>query len=370
MQNSMEELFFELLRLSIGNQESLTRYPSPKEWSELYKIALKQSLVGICFIGVRRFIEVSQQDYDDAGPPMKIYHQWLGLTLSIQQRNELMNLRCVELQSNLRSYGIRSSILKGQVVSRFYGDYAAFRQAGDIDLYVDCSREKTTEYARSIGIEKVANWDYKHLHLNAFKDVAVELHYRPDVSYNPFKNLFLQRFWFRHNDDFFNARVSLGCGEVICPTHTMHIFYMIHHVYRHVISGGVGLRQIMDLYYAIVNRNVSEDIMLKEWIRKAGLMKISEALMWLLQNVFGVSLDVLPLGTNEKEGQFLLNEIMIGGNFGKADKRYGNAATKFAILLKIAKRNMHLIYHYRSDALFVPMYYIWHFFWKCFAKKY
>lgn len=280
-----------------------------------------------------------------------------------------MNQRCVELQYKFNSLGLKSSILKGQAIATLYGDLKDLRQPGDIDVYVDSGREKAIEYARSIG-QKEVDWDYKHLHLKVFKDVDVEMHYRPDVSCNIFKNPRLQKFWIQHKDELFFGNEDLGCGTINCPNATMHIFFLIQHAYRHVISGGVGLRQIMDLYFALKNRDVSDDVRLRGWVQECGLTNISHAFMWILVNVFGAVKDSLPWNVNEKEGQFLLREIMIAGNFGKADNRYGAANNRLEILQKIFKRNLHFIWHYGNDALFAPLYYIWHFCWKRIVKQY
>lgn len=37
--SDIEQLFFELIRVAIGMQDSLTRLPSVREWGELYKMA-------------------------------------------------------------------------------------------------------------------------------------------------------------------------------------------------------------------------------------------------------------------------------------------------------------------------------------------
>ena len=44
-----DELFFELIRVAIGNQNVLSFAPSSDDWRDLYALAKKQSLVGICF---------------------------------------------------------------------------------------------------------------------------------------------------------------------------------------------------------------------------------------------------------------------------------------------------------------------------------
>ena len=48
--------------------------------------------------------------------------------------------------------------------------------------------------------QKDVNWDYKHLHLDVFKDAEVEVHYRVEVLLNLWKNKRLQR-WFREHQD-------------------------------------------------------------------------------------------------------------------------------------------------------------------------
>ena len=107
-------LFFELIRVSIGRQKRLTHTPSEMEWRQLYTLADMQALIGICFRGVQRLRKLG---YDI---PTDLYMKWLGMAAKIQQRNELMNRKCVEVQRLLAEDGMRSSILKGQGVAELY----------------------------------------------------------------------------------------------------------------------------------------------------------------------------------------------------------------------------------------------------------
>lgn len=46
-------LFFELVQVSIGNRDALSYVPSSKDWQSLYLIVQKQTLIGVCFNGIK-----------------------------------------------------------------------------------------------------------------------------------------------------------------------------------------------------------------------------------------------------------------------------------------------------------------------------
>ena len=64
----MNKLFFELIRVAIGVDGCLSHTPKAAEWQELYAMAKKQPLVGICFAGVQRLsgVEDSINSFDSA----------------------------------------------------------------------------------------------------------------------------------------------------------------------------------------------------------------------------------------------------------------------------------------------------------------
>lgn len=74
----MHTLFYSLIRLSIGTEISFSRNPSEGEWGELYKTALKQCLLGVCFGGVKRCIEAAKAEGKDVGIPPKLHMQLLA----------------------------------------------------------------------------------------------------------------------------------------------------------------------------------------------------------------------------------------------------------------------------------------------------
>ena len=358
-----DNLFFRLIQNAVGTADGFGPVvPSAEEWSAMYKEAQKQTLLGVCFAGVQRVCGAYPEQAVNLPAALKM--RWLGAAANIQKRNEVMNRHCVELQEMFDRDGMRLTTFKGQSVAALYDEeLRGLRQAGDIDVYVECGREKTLEYLREKDIDN-GGWDYVHAHPKVFNDAEVELHYRLSISHNLFKNREIQEFWGSHVADFFAGKAELPCGEIVCPSDYIHLFYLLHHAFRHLISGGIGLRQMMDIYFAVLHRDAGMDARLMKDVKDMGMTRFASATMWVLRTVFALPEIPSLWNADEAEGQFLLSEIMVGGNFGHGDTRFRHPTSRAGKLVEIARRNLHLLSHYESDALAAPFYYIWHFFWK------
>ena len=106
------------------------------EWKALYDMAKKQSPVGVCFAGLLRLSSI--EDFITHKPytinlPEVLYLTWMGMAAKIQQRNEVVNQQCVELQAKLSADGFRSCILKGQGVAGIYTSTGS-AQVGSLSL--------------------------------------------------------------------------------------------------------------------------------------------------------------------------------------------------------------------------------------------
>ena len=125
------------------------------------------------------------------------------------------------------------------------------RTPGDIDVWVNASREDITEYAkRHLNLED----DIRFHHLETTMDgVPVELHFFPCTMNNPIYNALLQK-WFKRNADLQCSNVvSLpdGIGEIAIPTSAFNVIYQLTHLYHHFFDEGIGMRQIIDYYYVV-----------------------------------------------------------------------------------------------------------------------
>ena len=78
----MEKLFFELLRVSIGQLDCLSRGPSPEEWQQLYELAKRQHVEGIGYHGVQLLFEFGLR------APQDVSIDWMSEAEVIREQNE------------------------------------------------------------------------------------------------------------------------------------------------------------------------------------------------------------------------------------------------------------------------------------------
>lgn len=390
-------LFFELIRVSVGTQEGLSRIPSEAEWDELYAMAEKQSLVGICFAGLQHLGADADDGYTRIGMSELQYLNWMSMAATIQDRNDAVNRQCGEVQAELAAAGFRSSILKGQGIASLYSlarpssDLASLRQSGDIDIFVDGGREKAIRYAR--GRQEKVSWDYKHLHLDAFADTHVEVHYRPEYLANLVHNRRFQR-WARENEEhLFGREVQCGDATLVTPDTYFNCVYVLAHIYNHNMRAGVGLRQLMDYYFVLAERQLTEAerTELLPVLKRLGLLRYASGVMWLLQTVFGLADANLLCAPCESEGRYILDGVLIGGNMGRGYEkpgrggcagsgckgvgrggngsgRHGNGPGSTGRFIQFAsgvlRYSARSFLHYPLEALSYPIWAVVHFVWK------
>lgn len=322
----MQDLFLEIIRVAIGSQTNLSRLPLANEWDELFEAAKKQSLVGIMFIGLQKLGADADEGFARIGMSEDLYFTWLGLVTDIQLQNQQINDQCVELIEEFKALGRKSTILKGQGVATYYRvrseesgvmDFSLLRQPGDIDIWVDGGQQSVMDYVNARTPNR--EFDRKHTHYNRFDDTTVEVHWTPSVSGNPFVNKKLQKFYHDQSISQMAHEVTMHDGKTImAPDAEFQCVHLMLHLQGHFLYEGVGLRQLLDLYFVMLDDEVqkAKDQILQRY-REFGLMRMAHSVMWVMQEVFGMENDLLICEADSRRGKELLREIMEGGNFGK-----------------------------------------------------
>lgn len=350
-----DELFFELIRVALGCKVCLSHSPTASEWGELYAMAKKQSLVGICFAGVQRLVEQRQE------PPEMLYLTWMGMAAKIQQRNDVVNRQCVELQKRLSADRLRSAILKGQGVAQLYDEHLrGLRQSGDIDVWaffdptdsLGTNRKRLIDYMQKVSPTKGVS--LLHTHLRCFDDTEVELHFSPTYLRCPWHDKKLQQWFVEEGRKGFH-KVDAG---FIVPSDEFNAVFILAHIYKHLIVEGIGLRQVLDYYFVL--KSVHFDNEKKEHIcqllKSFGMMKFAKAVMWILQSIFNLDDEYLLCEPDIADGAKLLNEITQSGNFGHNDERRKTNKNALARFFEPMWLTLSFMPDYPWEYLFSPIY--------------
>ncbi len=230
-------MFFELIRIAIGQQERLRSTPTAEEWKEVYDLARRQTLTGIAFCGVQRLPEEQR-------PPRHLLMKWYMAAEQLRRKNEQMDRRTLAVANKFAEEGFPGVVLKGQGVAQLYrveqiensklkiedchpeGDarenenkndndnendnenqgigkfsilnsqfsIKEYRTPGDIDIWLFGERKDILRYVR----RHVPDCKpvYHHVDFPVIEGLPIEVHFTPSWMNSPFTNRRLQR-WFK-----------------------------------------------------------------------------------------------------------------------------------------------------------------------------
>ena len=356
--NSQQRIFFDFLQFCIGSVAEIPASVKDADWKVLYVIAKKQALIGVLFHGIK---QLPKELAPDAGLLMR----WMGIAQKIRQQNIRLFIDSAKVSNNFKQLGFRNCILKGQGNALLYPD-PYMRTPGDIDIYLHGGRNRIMEYVDKVCPNQVMR--YHHVDFPVMK-TAIEVHFTPSYMFFSIHNRRMQK-WFKEVMDLQCSNVVTlpdGYGEITVPTMNFNVIYILSHLYRHVFTEGIGLRQLIDYYYVLINDEllVIRDTLHRE-LKYLGLWKFAGAVMYVLHEALGLPEEKMIAPVDVNEGRFLLAEIMQGGNFGQYDTRLGNKEDegKLHRYLRMSLRNLRFVKHYPTEALSEPLFRTWFAVWK------
>ena len=443
-----QKIFFDFLRFCIGSVKEIPDSLKEADWKELYAIAQKQALLGVLFYGIRRLPK-------ELAPEQKLLMQWMAMAEMIRKQNIKLFQDSVKVCQNFENEGFANCILKGQGNALLYPD-PYMRTPGDIDIYLSGGRWKIMKYVNQVCPNQVMR--YHHVDFPVMK-TAIEVHFTPSYMFCPIHNRRMQKWFEEVMGEQCKHRASLpdGYGEIHVPLVSFNVIYILSHLYRHIFTEGIGLRQLLDYYYVVCDfckvyqissnhlsnfsnhpvplskegstshpsplsseerdvtalwcseplrykvggasepspgcagwdrldgsgdttsacsldagssffsacSSVALDVVQRE-LKHLGLWKFAQAVMFVMKVVFGLSENRMIAPMDEKEGRFLLDEIMRGGNFGQYDDRMGDKVDESKIhrYFRMNLRNLRFVKHYPTEAVCEPVFRTWFAGWK------
>lgn len=384
----MQDLFLELIQIVVGTREKLSRVPSEGDWQLIYEMAVKQSLVGVALHG----IEELRAKNIELKVPQVLLLQWIGEVKMIELQNKRLNEAAVMVHSLFKSSGLRSCVLKGQGVARLYDvrckkeevrgienqpetwnlehetntcgvSLSLRRQPGDIDIWVEGGRDKILKFLKEKHL-KTGKIVIHHVDANIVDGIETEVHFLPSYTYDLVRYIKYRRFFKEEaNQQFENFDEQ---GGFAYPTNRFNAVYLMMHIFHHVFHEGIGLRQLMDYYFVLTHLTDEERQWAYKKLKWLGLGKVTSAVMYVMKTVFQIDDRYLLCKPSKETGEFLLEEIFKGGNFGKFGEQYKEAhsGNGFNLYLKNLKRLKKVCSLCPSEVLWAPVWKPGHWLWR------
>lgn len=350
-----------LLRLALtGEQEAvLSEYI---DWEAIREMAEQQSVLGITFAGIERLPRQMM-------PAMPILMDWVGQAEKIKTQNETADKTSAKVVNTFeRKYGTKAILLKGQSYNALYTDekrgidLRGLRTSGDIDLWAvkpdedgGFSRgvlDRSRDYTLRLALQKRpdATAQPHHVDYLAKNGIPVELHFTPSTVFNLYYNRRVQRFF---------EDALPRCTDRL-PI-DVDVLFSLMHLRRHLIAEGVGLRQVIDLYFlkqrlAQTLTTNAERKAFEKNIDKLGLRTFADAMDGVLA-IMGL---LEPKGKDIDAARFVLAEIMKGGNFGHHNEDFkAPSGSKIGNLIAYTRHALRCVRYFPSESIWNPIYRIY-----------
>ena len=193
----------------------------------------------------------------------------------------------------------------------------------------------------------------------------------------------MQRWFNDHADVCMKNKTHIGFAV---PTASVNVIYQMCHLFSHYFDEGLGLRQLMDYYFALrvwhndvmeckdlqsqgmwsegLGTPVMSPSQVMDVIRSFGMGKFAGAVMYVLHEVFALTEDKMIAPMNEQRGRLLLEEVLRGGNFGQHDESHHHLQGAVGHNILRLQRDFRLLRYYPEEALAEPFFRLWHFVWR------
>lgn len=285
----MRKFFFEFVQVSVGQLDCVSRFPEPDEWRKFYELASNHLIAGICFHGVAKLFNYGLV------APQELSLEWMAEAEHIKEQNRGRSKSLIRLQEELRSHHLRSSILTGPGLARFYDrELQILRYTKGIDLYV---------------------FGYKNqVDLNQWKDIHLHILTELNAGKSSQRNHRFEK-WLLQNNDLLFRKV----GELIVPSHATTIILQLVHIYNLFLQKQLQIRNLMDLFFVLRYGDSDKKLYqfsqstLEDEIKNLGLTRFTRGIMWLMQEIFNLDTEHMLVEPLEEEGQFLLSKMMGDG---------------------------------------------------------
>ncbi len=347
MSTTGSEIYNDFIRYAIEEGAEVPASAKDIDWKDFLEYCNRQCIIGLVFYGLQK---------SGLRIPQKTLFEWIGFAESLKVQNMLLNKRIGDVTGFFDKRIIRSCILKGQANGLMYPK-PELRSPGDIDIWVDGCREDIIKMVLEASPE--AHYSIHHVKMPVFKDVSVEVHYRPMYLSNWFADRKLQRYISsieeRQFNNFANIDVNGVETKIGTLTNDFNMVYQILHMYHHFFETRNNFKQFIDYYYLLKKGHAEDVTKITERFREFGVMRYAKGVMWVMKELLGLEENYLVAEPSEKEGRLILKESFYFGTW---------STNKLRSVIEIFIANLRIVTHYPKEVLINPLFLIWHQWWK------
>lgn len=321
-------LLFTLLRSALWGDapvESITA----KQFRHVMALADEQTVVGLVMGGL------NDARIDGMKDKMPIYEA-IGLVEQIKQQNHVVNKKLTWFVNKSQEIGLDCLVVKGQTIAALYPK-PELRQSGDID-FLTFQIAQVAQVFPDAGIpERMSEKEFAFSH----NDITYELHCRL-MDFGCKKH---QKLWAGMEARELTQRytVKVNGVEVKTLSPTMNAAYLFVHLFFHLIREGVSLRQFCDwAIFLHTHRDQIDKQKLTDFIQNLDMLDGYKAFGSILVDELGLPEDEFPLIITDEDRLWktkILEDVFIGGNFGKQNHQAESAIGYKYETLRLAIRN-------------------------------
>ena len=356
MQKDLRKIFFQLLQQGLWGKMSENNIPTltPQEWDEIYRISRKQAVQGIIYDGI------NQLDSDHQ-PPMALMIKWTVEIDAIERANKKQRETIEQLHSIFtQENNLRLILLKGQANGAHY-PAPDHRICGDIDLYFYDKAEQAHSIIEDKGIyiEKETSRKKSNNATYTYNGVPVDHRIRIITLHNPFTRRKLKKLQNRWLAPQQLSTLKVGSTDIATLPPTVSHLMQIAHIQKHLLTEGIGLRQMCDMAMTLhATHHALDTHELAKQLKTLGLYKIALLIYAFIEQYLGYPRTKLPLPTGYNP-QPLLQDIWESGNFGQTDKRNQKSSNtlkrKLQTFRKILEKCLLFARYTPGEAFWWPM---------------
>ncbi|MGJ1242286.1 nucleotidyltransferase family protein [Sphingobacterium siyangense] len=353
MNNPLQNIFFQLLRLGLWGQGTLItdRPLSDEDWSQIYTAAVKRTVEGLIYDSFTLLPE-------EQLPSQSLRLKWAIRIDQIERHNSKMNTTIAMLHRMFSEAGLQPILQKGQGVANCYR-IPLHRISGDIDWYFDhggYAHARDLLKKEQLIFEDTAGFSLNYL----FNSIDIEHHKKLFDIRNPFKRNYLKKIQEQYSNHCQYLHIAEQSIRLLSPE--LQLLQVNTHILKHLITFGIGLRQFCDsarLYHTL-SSNIRPDT-LKKIYQTLGILPWAHALHYLLVKYLGLRKEELPFSYPiDLKVDWIMEEVWYAGNFGYHDERFeGDKISSLSVHPKGANRlwtNFKRYYKYAPmEVLFYPL---------------